>query len=111
MLLSYRPTASDKITVAIDNELDTESADSHVLYQFDRTHFSTRLRDRTGRRAWMRDNGFSATSISPMRIVRQPNKPEPTATTGGRSAAPLGARLRRSTIAQVQIVVDDRNIR
>ena len=66
MLLSYRPTASDKITVkAIDNELDTELPIRMSLKQFRHNPFQKGCETAVGAAPGCVTNGFSATNTSP----------------------------------------------
>ena len=64
MLLSYRPTASDKITVkAIDNELDTELPIRMSLKQFRHNPFQKGCETAVGAAPGCVTNGFSATNL------------------------------------------------
>ncbi len=64
MLLSYRPTASDKITVkAIDNELDTELPICMSLKQFRHNPFQKGCETAVGAAPGCVTNGFSATNL------------------------------------------------
>ena len=95
MLLTYRPTTSDTITVkAIDNELDTELPFRMSLNQFKQNPFQKGCKP-NATSAGCATNPFSATGNTSgpiaMQCCKQPKKPAPTAMTGERSAASAGS--------------------
>ena len=111
MLLTYRPTASDKITVkAIDNELDTELPFRMSLKQFRQNPFQKGCETAVGAAPGCVTNSFSATNTSP----KTPQTAEQAGANRDDRRTIGGVRWEHafdaSTTGQVQIVVDDRNI-
>ena len=116
MLLTYRPTTSDTITVkAIDNELDTELPFRMSLNQFKQNPFQKGCKTNATKAAGCATNPFSATG----------NTSGPNSDAVLQTAEEAGANRddRRTiggvrwehafdaaTTGQVQIVVDDRDI-
>ena len=116
MLLTYRPTTSDTITVkAIDNELDTELPFRMSLNQFKQNPFQKGCKTNATKAAGCATNPFSATG----------NTSGPNSNAVLQTAEEAGANRddRRTiggvrwehafdaaTTGQVQIVVDDRDI-
>jgi iron complex outermembrane recepter protein len=111
MLLTYRPTTKDKITVkAIDNELDTELPFRMSLNQFKQNPFQKGCKTAVGAATGCATNNFSATGSG----TKVPQTAEE-AGAGRDDRRTIGGirwehAFDAATTGQVQIVVDDRNI-